>query len=325
MYDYGFGDLSNALYEALIQYPPNFADAQKLVDMGADIHAKSKSDDDENILAQIILGYPHVDYPDEELSNEEFKAYWSNFDGRYLPQIIQFFLDNGFDVARDHQRYGADCLRNLTWSSYDGFILDATKLLLSVGASYDFTDEDHESVMAWVGTKAAVSSNVSHNDKESQLFSAMLEILDAHQHGQNYNVIDSWTRCEGLHINQIIVEKSYTVTSLGKDIYPSGTILVEGNVYLICEGKPLRINNYAEIAVDPRELDNADLIDVSNQHPDLIGAQICRIDFPDFNSYSECLRSPNFVIELNNGTSIQCEALRIDGNVKLAIYANHKN
>ena len=179
-------------------------------------------------------------------------------------------------------------------------------------------------MISWVGTKAAVSSNVSYNDKESQLFSAMWEILDAHRQGQDYKAIESWSRCEGMHINRIIVDKSYTVTTREKDIYPSGTILVEGNAYLICEGKPLRINNYAEIAVDPRELDDADLIDVSDQHPDIIGTQICRIDFPDFNSCSKGLLSPDFVIELNNDISIQCKALRIDGNVKLAIYANHK-
>lgn len=320
MFDYGFDKLSNKLYEALIAYPPDFGLAQQYIHEGADIHARSKDDDGENILAHIILGYPHVDYPDENLSQEERDAYWEQYDGRYLPEIVQFFLANGFDVTLDNQKFGADCLRNLSWSSYDRYILDATKLLLSAGASYTYEDEDRESVIDWIGTKASLSTHTDGNAAAALLFCTMWDILDAHRKGEDYSQIDSCLCCIGETINQVLASKELTTATV-EDLLPSKKIILcAQELFLICDEKPLRINNYAEIAIDPRCIHNPDLVDVSTHLSSIIGKKIEKILFPDFSEKSSGIPSPDFVIQLADGISIQCRPYRIDEHWQLAVH-----
>lgn len=320
MFDYGFDMISNKLYEALIAYPPDFKSAQQYIHKGADIHARSKDDDCENILAQIILGYPHVDHPDENLSQEDRDAYWAQYDGRYLPEIVRFFLANGFDVTLDHQRFGADCLRNLSWSSYDRYILDATKLLLSAGASYTYEDEDQESVIEWIGTKASLSTHTDGNAASALLFCTMWDILDAHRKGEDYTKIDSCLCCIGEKINQVLASKKPTTVTV-EEILPSGEIILcDQELHLICGEQPLRISNYAEIAVDPRGIHNPDLIDVSTHFSSIIGKKIENILFPYFSEKSDGIQSPDFVINLEDGISMQCRPYRIDEHWKLAVH-----
>lgn len=320
MFDYGFDTLSNKLYEALTAYPPDFKMAQQYIREGADINARSKDDDDENILAQIILGYPHVEYPDEKLSQEERDAYWAKYDGRYLPEIVRFFLVNGFNVALDNQKFGADCLRNLSWSSYDRYILDATKLLLSAGASYTYEDEDRESVIEWIGTKATVSANIDWNDQDSQLFCTMWEILDAHRNGQDYQSLDSCLYCIGHHIDRIITSGELEYTIVEDILLHEKIILCDHDLYFICAEKALRINTYAEAAIDPREIPTSNLIDATAQFSQLIGKRITNIQFPDFSTKSTGIPCPNFIIELTEGFSLQCGSYRDGDKRKLAIF-----
>jgi hypothetical protein len=325
MFDYGFDKLSNKLYEALTAYPPDFKLAQQYINEGADIHARSKNDDDENILAQIILGYPHVDDPGEDLSQEESIAYWRRFDGRYLPEIVHFFLENGFDVTLDNQKFGADCLRNLTWSSYDHFILDATKLLLKAGASYSYEDDEHKSVIDWVGTKASVSANVDWNDRDSQLFCTMWDILDAHRSGHDYQSIDSCLCCIGQSIDRIITAGELEYAVVDDKLPNNQLIFCDHDLFFICREKPLRINVYSEAAIDPREMPTSHFIDATTLFPQLIGKMITNIQFPDFSEKSNGILGPNFIIELTEGLSLQCGSYRDGEKRKLSIYihCNH--
>ena len=325
MIDHGFDMLSNKLYEALVQYPPDFETAQQYLVEGADVHACNKDDDSENILAQIILGYPHVDYPGDNLTQEERDAYWAQFDGRYLPQIVRFFLDNGFDVALDNQKFGADCLRNLTWSSYDPFILDATKLLLAAGASYTYEDEDRESVIDWVGTKASVSANADWNDAGSQLFCTMWDILDTHRNGQDYKSIDSCMRSIGYPIDQIMTSGELVYTTAEDILHTGEIILCNHNLYFICGEKTLRINTYAEAAIDSREINNAMPIDVTTQFSQIIGKKITDIQFPDFSQKNIGLSCPNFIMKLTEGLSLQFQSYKDGETWKLAIYIQCEN
>ena len=320
MFDYGFDAHTNKLFEALIQYPPDFEAAQQYIREGADIHACRKDEDGENILAQVILGYPHIDDPGENLTEEERDAYWSQFSGRYLPEIVQFFLQNGFDVTLDQQKYGADSLRNLTWSSYDRYILDAAKLLLTAGASYTYEDEDGESVIDWVGAKASLSANTTGNDADSQLFCAMWDILDAHRKGQDYLGIDSCLRCMGQYIDRVVTSGKLAEMVI-VDILPSeAVILCDDNLYLVCGGKPLRINNYAEAAIDPREIHDSNILDVSPQFSEIIGKRIVEIRFPDFHRKNNGIACPDFIIQLTDGLSIQCCTCKAADSRQLLIH-----
>lgn len=187
MIDYGFDMFSNKLYEALTAYPPDFKLAQQYINEGADIHARSKDDDGENILAQIILGY--------------------------------------------------SCLC-----------------------------------------------------------------------------------CIGETINQVLA-KTEPITTFIDEILPSKEIILcDQELYLICGEKPLRINNYAEGVIDPRDINNPELIDVSAHFFSIIGSKIKNILFPDFSEKSNGIPSPNFVLQLTDDRLIQCSSYRIDAHWQLVLH-----
>ena len=48
--------------------------------------------------------------------------------------IIRFFLDHGFDVNKCDGCFGTQCLWALTPSTYDRYMIEATKILLDAGA-----------------------------------------------------------------------------------------------------------------------------------------------------------------------------------------------
>lgn len=311
MAEYGFGEINNLLFSALIEYPPNFLKAEALIENGANIHAVCSSDEDENMLAQIILGYPHVEFPDSEPPTNEY-------DGRYLPSIIQFFLNHGFDVSREKHRFGADCLRNLTWSSYDRYILDGAKLLLDAGASYEYADEEGESVFEWVATKVSLSCFTDGDDEPTQLFCTMWDILDAHRKGQDYHLIDSCLTCEGLRIDSVLIKSASDPARL--PIVQSGNVsVIAENTYLLCEGTALRINTHAEVAVDYRDTDSPSLVDISDFFAPVIGQKIVRIRFPDFNNEDFPMANKSFVIDLSNGVCMECGTEKIEGQLHLTI------
>ena len=305
-----YDDLTQQLDDALREYPPNLERAQSLVDQGADIHARNEEDEGENILAQIILGYPDV-FPPEDMEDEaERDAFWKSHNGRYLPDIVHFFLQNGFDVTKENGRYGADCLRNLTWASYDIYILDATKLLLDAGASYEYADEDSETVIDWVGTKAGASSITNDNDESAQLFCTMWEILDAHRKGQDYHGIDSCLHCEGLRIDQIFMPPNTLHIEPDAASENQDTYFFSNPFVFLCEGVPLRFYPYAELAIDHRYLGLPEQEDASGSFPDIAGQRLMHIRFPDFSEEISSHKDIWFVLELENGLQLLCDGCK---------------
>ena len=55
-YDNGFGVLENSLIDLFRSGAPDFDDAEKLIEQGADVNAIGK-ELDENVLSNILMGY----------------------------------------------------------------------------------------------------------------------------------------------------------------------------------------------------------------------------------------------------------------------------
>ena len=97
----------------------------------------------------------------------------------YLLEIIRFFLDHGYDLTTNNGRHGAEALRALCWSTCDGAILDAAKLLLEAGADPLVRNGDGNTVLDTIRWKISGCVPV-HDDREREaLFTALYKLVES--------------------------------------------------------------------------------------------------------------------------------------------------
>lgn len=304
--------IDNQLVAACQEYPPDFCKIRSLLDQGADVNAISATDEDECLLSEIILGYPRIAelLADDCGDCDNNDADHPKADGRYLPLIIQVFLEQGFDATG---RMGAICLQNLSWASYDQYILDACKLLMAAGAdpnAITFSD-DEETVISWVGTKASAADCVDHDPAEISLFEAMYRMMEAKIQGRNYELIEHFSVCIGQKICGISLcadDRPLTeVFSVNTPTSRHQNCFVN-TVVLDCQGKMLCVSRYTELYVDPHVPQYAEVkLDLAPYFQNCIGHTIVGIDF----SYREIRENrtsygqPIILIQLDNGKTLR--------------------
>lgn len=177
--------IDRQLIDACREYPPDFIKIKNLLDQGADVNATSVADENQCLLSEVIYRYPELlelravcceRCDDEDCNGCELDH--PDADGRYLPLIIQFFLEHGFDAKG---RMGAVCLQNLTWSSDDRYILDACNLLMAAGADpgmVPYLHDSNETVISWVATKASAAKCCDNDLVTANLFRTMYRMMD---------------------------------------------------------------------------------------------------------------------------------------------------
>ena len=319
-WDYGFGKLENELIEAGKECPPNYAKMRDLLAVGADINAIStKEDPDESILSTIILGYPNdfnhpeicenCDKDGEEPCTDCPENFWKDYDGRYLPDLCRFFLKNGFDVHGSKDTFGGRCIMNLTWSSYDRYILDATKILLHAGANPNFESED-ETLLSWVATKASAGRCVDEDHNLENLFETMYSILEAASENRDFDSIEYFSAAIGRKVEGIEIycePNQPSVFSIKEPEFQSDTCYT-GTIVLWCEGKALRINQWTDVMVDPSvaKTDSKTKVDMSPYFSGCIGCTLAKIDFDHELTIKGTTRYGRAVMHLHfsNGKSI---------------------
>ena len=277
-FDYGFGKLENELIEAGKEYPPNYEKMRELLAAGANINAISTEEDpEESLLSTIILGYPEIDATKECLDNLGGRP-----DGRYLPDICDFFLQNGFDVHGSNDAFGSYCIMNLTWSSYDRYILDATKILLHAGANPDYEDGDG-GLKGWVGTKASAAVCVNKDIETANLFEAMYSILKAASEKREFDSIEHFSAAVGRKIERIELYCDFNQEPIFsmKEAKFRHENCFRGALVFWCEDKALQINRWIDIMVDPYITQNSDRnkFDVNSYFSDFIGHTLTKIGF----------------------------------------------
>lgn len=291
-WDCGFGELENRLIEAGKEYPPNYEKMRELLAAGANINATStKEDPDESILSTIILGYPEFDHPEicescdkdgEEPCTDCPENFWKDYDGRYLPDLCRFFLQNGFDVHGSKDTFGGRCIMNLTWSSYDRYILDATKILLHAGANPNF-ESDHETLLSWVATKASAGRCVDEDHNLENLFETMYSILEAASENRDFDSIEYFSAAIGRKVDGIEIycePNQPSVFTIEEPEFQSDNCFT-GTIVFWCEGKALRINQWTDIMIDPSitQMDGKTKVDMSPYFSGCIGCTLSKIDF----------------------------------------------
>ncbi len=194
---YGYTPLSYALIELFESGIVDFAAAEKLIQQGADVNDQG-DDKGDNVLSEILRDY----LPSEnDWTQEECRSCNNHYEhtGTSAIQIIQFFLDHGFDVTRNEGKYGAQCLSALTFSSFEREIIGATKLLLDAGAKNIPTEDDEpdETPMSAIGTEGSFQDIGEENHYLGNIYEAEYQIYVALEEGRSYAGIDSFEAAVG--------------------------------------------------------------------------------------------------------------------------------
>lgn len=159
----GFSKLEQQLIEEGKRIPPVFDKMKSLIEDGADVNSLSDdlADENETPLSLIIQGYSQ-DYIDG--------------DGRYLADVCRFFLENGYQVQANQGGHGGMCLLNLSWASYDHYVLDAAEVLLAAGADPLYVTDDGISVLGWIASKIG-KSYLCKDDDDAKLFKKLYDLI----------------------------------------------------------------------------------------------------------------------------------------------------
>lgn len=321
--DYGYGEIGNRLVHECIAYSPDLRLIRELLGSGIDLNMVSeenkKNDWDkyETMLSEIIM-----DHADSYENNKGFcrdcekdicyGCPHRSPDGRYLPEIVRLFLEYGFDCSAQEDMAGVICLKNLTWASYDEYILDAAKLLLKAGANPTRVTGEYpeESVMQWVATKESAADCVDEDHSLSNLFYTLYEIMDVSVKGEDFEGIQYFDHCMGKRIDQIILcsEKDdvqgFFRVETARDTYEH---CFRDQMIILCEDMPLCINEYTDGIIDPRIPEKRKFqTDVSDVFSDCIGSRIVGFSFEHsvYVKASSNYHQPITRIHLGNGKTI---------------------
>lgn len=285
-YDYGYGDLGNKMIELFQSGAPDFEAAEELIRQGADLNAIGK-DDDENILSEILTGYWWSKYGDtisDASDNCEHNRNLNPDLGPSMCKVIRFFLNHGFDVTKCDGCFGAQCLCALTLSTFDRYIIEATKILLDAGAKNrtvsPTSTNDDETPWSSIGTEGSYQSACEHNHSLANIFEAVYQIYQAIENGKPYKGIDSYEIAVGKKILKVLAESNgnqpvfypMTLPEFQKDnCYTQ-------NLYFVYDGGALISTQYADFWTDT-VLPDAEMVDVSEYFEGIVGSTIERFTY----------------------------------------------
>ncbi len=288
-HDYGYGELGDKLIKLFRSGKPNFDAAEELIRQGADINAIGKCDD-ENILSEILNGYwwsahgdTFIDACDNCDENHcETCEHNQNLNpnlGASMCAIIRFFLDHGFDVNKCDGCFGAQCLYGLTLSTFDRYMIEATKILLDAGAKNRTTSptSNYENETPWdfIGTEGSYQGTCEHNHAIANIFEAVYQVYQAVEEGKPYNGIDSYEIAIEKKVLKVLSEVNMdkpTFFTMDLPEFHKDNCYTQ-TLYFVYEGGVLITTPYADFWTDTI-LPTVDLIDVSDRFDGIVGNSI---------------------------------------------------
>ncbi|MBE6996280.1 MAG: hypothetical protein E7429_06105 [Ruminococcaceae bacterium] len=280
-YDYGYGELENRLIEVFQVGPPDFAAAGELLRQGADLNAVGR-DDEENILSEILSGYVFSANPTLDHFREH--AHRPNPEpGRWMCDIIRFFLNHGFDVTKRDDCFGAQCLRALTLSTYDRYMLNSLKLLLDAGAknrTVSPTASEYETPQQSIVSEESYQWCCEHDYALSNVFEAAYQIYQAAEEGRPYHGIDSYEAAVGKKIRKVLAEPGD-----GRPVFFSTKFpgfkehnCFTSTLYFVYDGGVLIASQHCDFWTDTC-LPDAGLVDVSGRFKGIVGNRIQQFSY----------------------------------------------
>lgn len=313
-WEYGYGELGDKLLTLFRSGPPDFEAADRLLKLGADINAEGNGDEGENILSKILLGYPEyrIDGQEYEPDGCEEPPHCSDQNpdcGESMIKIIRYFLDNGFDVTKKNDKYGAWCLYAVVLSVFDAHIIEATKILFDAGAkNVQFGESEYDTPSNSVAAEGAYQETCLGDYHLGYIYEAVYQIYEAINDGKPYSGIDSYECARGKVINQILAKKTEDDLPVFYDMEVTGfkhdNCFTE-TLYFIYDGGALITTKYAELWVDDY-MPEAEMVDVSDCFPGIAGAAIESFSFSSrvINHNNSSCRQPIVTIKMDNGHQV---------------------
>jgi len=309
-YDYGFGALENELIEVFGSLSPDFAKAKELLLAGADINAFGK-DPEENILSESINEYLFCSKwnMDDDYQSTEKDASRIGFT---LCDIIIFFLANGFDVNKENGCFGAQCLYTLVLSTFDRYMIKATKILLNAGAknrTISYKADEDETPWEHVGSEGSFQDTCEGNHALGNLYEALYQIYEAVDKGNPYDGIDSYECAIGKKIIKILASPNKDNPSVFYSMnLPAFTKenCFTSDLYFVYDGGVLRTTKFADFWTDSI-LPQVELVDVSKYFQSIIDKTIINFSFSNrcVRKESTTYTQPITEIEMEDGQIIK--------------------
>lgn len=321
-HDYGYGDLGNKLIELFRSGAPDFDAAEDLIRQGADINALGNNDE-ENILSEILGAYWYSANGDSICydcdGSDESRCYDCEQSRNLNPNlgasmcaIIRFFLDHGFDVNKRDGCFGAQCLQGLTCSTFDRYMIEATKLLLDAGAKNravsPASEDPDDTPWSSITVEGIYQGGLKHDYSTANIFEAVYQVYQAVEDGRPYQGIDSYEMAVGKKVRKVLAESN------GEDPVFFAMDLPEfqkDNCYtqtlcFVYDGGVLISSRYTDFWTDTL-LPTVDFIDVSERFDGIVGHTIKDFTYDHRSVVKGTTRygQPITTIEMDSGRKIR--------------------
>ena len=290
---YGYGDLEDKLIGCFKDGSQDFETANELLLQGADLNTDGP-DEEKNILSEIIMGYP-LDH------------------GQDMLNVIRWFLDNGFDVNRHYGKSGARCLWSLTLSTYDSYIIEATKILFNAGAkNVSINDDESETPWSFIATEGSYQNTCIRDYHTGNIYEAVYQIYQAIEDGRPYKGIDSYEKSIGKKILKVLADPPDKCPIFFDLDLPNSkhNNCYRSTLYFVYENGVLISTQYADFWVDDI-LPDTELIDVSGLFQGIVGAAIKGFSFDH-----------NMIVKATTHYGQPITIIEMDNNKKLRITIN---
>ena len=298
----------NKLIDIFHSISPNMKEAERLLDLGADINALNDYMD-ENVLSESLRAYDSNFFcemgENSENSFDEKKA-------NAMCEIIDFFISHGFDINGNNGCLGAQCLYALSFMTYDRYMLKVTKHLLDVGAKNrtisDNADED-ETPWEHVGAEGSYQDVCEGNHSLGNLYEALYQIYEAVDKGNSYDGIDSYECAVGKKIIKVLATPNNDNPSVfySMNLPPfTRENCFTSDLYFVYDGGVLRTTKFADFWVDSM-LPQVELVDVSQYFQSIIDKAIVNFSFSNrrVRKESTTYTQPITELEMEDGQCIK--------------------
>ena len=290
--------LEQEMIYACAEVPPDFERVKVLMAEGANIHAYDDQVDFETLLAKVVLDYPRNARRCDSCNCEDPCSECNRFKPEYLPQIIQFFLDSGWNS----KEYGMNVLSALLYSTYSKEIFESARLICNNGVKG--TPEEFKELLQTIGEKESYERCCEHDHATENLFYAYYEAVLRVKEGKTFKDIDTYHAAVGMEVNQIVLFG--TIEDIFSD--ECGRRCFAKDIGFVCGEKTLIIREGINILFMNHRLQTDSHIEYNELfETEIVGRRISKISFShnEIRSGHTAYGQPTIHLHMDDGSVIR--------------------